>query len=419
MKKDKLIPKRRFKEFENDGAWEQRKVSELIEDIADGPFGSNLKTIHYTGEKEARIIQLSNIGENGWQDENVRYTTFEHAREIKRSIVNSGELVMAKMMPAGLTIECPNAEKMYVLSSDAVRFKLDEKYIDTKYFVSMTKSNYFLDQISNDMQGSTRTRTSISKIRKMNIPTPSLKEQKRIGDYFEQLDTLITLHQRKLKKLKDLKLSYLSEFFPKEGEKYPKLRFKGFTDAWEQRKLGELAQYRRGSFPQPYGKEEWYDGDGAMPFVQVVDVTDQLELAEKTKQRISRRAQPMSIFVSKGSVIVTLQGSIGRVAITQYDCFVDRTLLIFERYNKPINEVFWAYTIQMKFDIEKEKAPGGTIKTITKEALTDFIVSLPSLEEQQKIGNFFNNLDNLITLHQRKLEKIENIKKAYLNEMFI
>ena len=200
----------------------------------------------------------------------------------------------------------------------------------------------------------------------------------------------------------------------------PKRRFEEFKDSdpWEQRKLGELAQYRRGSFPQPYGKEEWYNGDGAMPFVQVVDVTDSLALAENTKQKISRIAQPKSIFVPKGKVIVTLQGSIGRIAITQYDCFVDRTLLIFESYNRAIDVVFWAYTMQMKFDIEKEKAPGGTIKTITKEALTDFVISLPKYKEQQRIGTFLSNLDHLITLHQRKLDKLKETKSAYLSEMF-
>ena len=200
----------------------------------------------------------------------------------------------------------------------------------------------------------------------------------------------------------------------------PKRRFEEFKDSdpWEQRKLGELAQYRRGSFPQPYGKEEWYNGDGAMPFVQVVDVTDSLALAENTKQKISRIAQPKSIFVPKGKVIVTLQGSIGRIAITQYDCFVDRTLLIFESYNRAIDVVFWAYTMQMKFDIEKEKAPGGTIKTITKEALTDFVISLPKYKEQQRIGTFLSNLDHLITLHKRKLDKLKETKSAYLSEMF-
>ncbi|EIQ6111204.1 type I restriction endonuclease [Listeria monocytogenes] len=200
----------------------------------------------------------------------------------------------------------------------------------------------------------------------------------------------------------------------------PRRRFEKFSNAddWEQRKLGDHAKYRRGSFPQPYGNKEWYDGEGAMPFVQVVDVTSKLTLVENTKQKISKLAQPKSVFVPKGKVIVTLQGSIGRVAITQYDSFVDRTLLIFDDYEKETDERFWAYTIQKKFEIEKLKAPGGTIKTITKEALSSFDVHLPQFEEQQKIGILFKQLDDTIALHQRKLEKIKALKTAYLSEMF-
>ena len=182
----------------------------------------------------------------------------------------------------------------------------------------------------------------------------------------------------------------------------PAIRFKGFTDTWEQRKLGNVANYRRGSFPQPYGKSEWYDGDGAMPFVQVADVSDEMNLVENTKQKISMLAQPMSVFAGKNTVLVTLQGSIGRVAITQYGAFVDRTVLIFEKYKEKIDTTFWAYIVKQKFIDEARKAPGGTIKTITKEALSDFDLSIPNYKEQQQIGTFFKQLDNLITLHQRK-----------------
>ena len=199
---------------------------------------------------------------------------------------------------------------------------------------------------------------------------------------------------------------------------YPQLRFKGFTDPWEERKLGEHAKYRRGSFPQPYGNKEWYDGEGAMPFVQVVDVTNKLTLVENTKQKISKLAQSKSVFVPKGTVVVTLQGSIGRVAITQYDSFVDRTLLIFEDYEKETDERFWAYTIQKKFEIEKLKAPGGTIKTITKEALSLFDVHLPQFKEQAKIGSFFKQLDDTIALHQLKLDLLKEQKKGFLQKMF-
>ena len=176
-----------------------------------------------------------------------------------------------------------------------------------------------------------------------------------------------------------------------------------FVHSWEQRKLGEVAFYRRGSFPQPYGKKEWYDGNGAMSFVQVADVTDEMNLVENTKQKISTLAQPMSVYADKNSVLVTLQGSIGRVAITQYGAFIDRTVLIFEKYKEPINILFWAYIIKQKFIEEAHKAPGGTIKTITKEALSDFDLLLPKYDEQSRVGTFFKQLDNLITLHQREV----------------
>ena len=198
----------------------------------------------------------------------------------------------------------------------------------------------------------------------------------------------------------------------------PKIRFSGYTEAWEQRKLSECAGFRRGSFPQPYGNKDWYDGEGAMPFVQVADVSSDMKLVDDTKQKISKLAQPMSVFAEKGSILVTLQGSIGRVAITQYGAFVDRTVLIFDKYKEDIDKTFWAYIIKEKFEDEARKAPGGTIKTITKEALSDFDLMIPSLDEQRKLADYLMNLDNLITLHQRKCDELMKIKKYMLQNMF-
>ena len=203
-----------------------------------------------------------------------------------------------------------------------------------------------------------------------------------------------------------------------ENNKTPSIRFKGFTDPWEQRKLSECAGFRRGSFPQPYGNKDWYDGEGAMPFVQVADVASDMQLVEDTKQKISKLAQPMSVFAEKGSVLVTLQGSIGRVAITQYGAFVDRTVLIFDKYAENIDKRFWAYIIKEKFEDEARKAPGGTIKTITKEALSAFELKIPSYKEQGKLADYLIDLDHLITLHQRKYNKLLNVKKSMLEKMF-
>ena len=194
--------------------------------------------------------------------------------------------------------------------------------------------------------------------------------------------------------------------------------YKKFTYAWEQRKLSDCAEFRRGSFPQPYGNKDWYDGKGAMPFVQVADVSSDMKLVNDTKQKISKLAQPMSVFAEKGSVLVTLQGSIGRVAITQYGAFVDRTVLIFDKYKDDIDKKFWAYIIKEKFEYEAKKAPGGTIKTITKEVLANFDLMLPCYAEQSILADYLIKLDHLITLHQRKCDETKQLKKFMLQKMF-
>ncbi len=266
----------------------------------------------------------------------------------------------------------------------------------------------------------TQQNLNAQKVKKFRIDFPKRREeQAKIGSFLEKLDNLITLHQRKLELLTQLKKAYLQKLFPRTGQKLPEIRFANFQGDWEQCKLGTVANYRRGSFPQPYGKSEWYGGVGAMPFVQVADVSKDMKLVRETKQTISKLAQPMSIFANKNSVLVTLQGSIGRVAITQYEAFIDRTVLIFESYKEKIDSVFWAYIINQKFAEEAKMAPGGTIKTITKEALSDFDLILPEYMEQKKIGDYLQRLDNLITLHQQKLNAVGSMKKSWLSKLFV
>ncbi|EJW8676235.1 restriction endonuclease subunit S, partial [Escherichia coli] len=172
------------------------------------------------------------------------------------------------------------------------------------------------------------------------------------------------------------------------------LSFKEGEVEWKS--LEDIALFRRGSFPQPYGNSEWYDGEGCMPFVQVADVADSgFTLHTKTKQQISKIAQSKSVFVEAGTIVVTLQGTIGRVAITQYDCYVDRTLAIFTNFKVKINKKYFAYQLKAKFDSEKEFARGSTLKTITKEEFSKFQLPLPSINEQNRIVSLLDKFDTL------------------------
>lgn len=204
--------------------------------------------------------------------------------------------------------------------------------------------------------------------------------------------------------------------------KSPQIRFAGFSDEWEQRKLKNVANYIRGSFPQPYTNPDFYDEENGKPFVQVADIGFDLKLNPDTKAHISKIAEPKSRFVEAGKVVVALQGSIeksiGRTAITQYDAYFDRTILIFEDYKVPINKLYFAQVIKKLFEREKERAWGATISTITKEHLNDFVIGVPKIEEQKLIGNLFTKIDETINLHQRKLELLKDTKKSLLQKMF-
>lgn len=203
-----LTGKRRLPGFS--GEWETRTLHEMSNKMVDGPFGSNLKTEHYTTERQVRIIQLSNIGEAGWNNANVKYTTFSHAAELQRCIVQPGSILIAKMMPAGRAIICPDNEKSYILGSDVVKV-VPNSSVDRRYLVYATKSRFYLDQIADDTQGSTRARTSVSKLRKTAILFPEKDEQIAIADILSEMDMEIAALEGKLAKYRQVKQGMMQQ----------------------------------------------------------------------------------------------------------------------------------------------------------------------------------------------------------------
>ena len=180
--------------------WEEKTLGEIAKDSADGPFGSNLKKEHYTSKREVRIIQLSNIGENGWREENTKYTTYKHLNTISRSEVHPGDIVIAKMMPAGRAILCPEKEKKYVLSSDAVKIVLKKGYYN-RYFLYSINSDYFRIQVYENVSGSGRVRTSLTKLRNCIVRIPPLPTQKQIVSRLDKLSSKVRAIEEKYQKM--------------------------------------------------------------------------------------------------------------------------------------------------------------------------------------------------------------------------
>ncbi|WQW28003.1 restriction endonuclease subunit S [Helicobacter pylori] len=272
--------------------------------------------------------------------------------------------------------------------------------IDCRFY-----TEYINSKVKFNTEQTTIPQLTIPKVALCEIPLSPLNEQIAIANILSDLDhylySLDALILKKESVKKALSFELLSQ----------RKRLKGFNQNWQKVRLGTY-KYRRGSFPQPYGNPQWYSDNG-MPFVQVYDVGENFKLNQKTKQKISKIAQPMSVFVPKNSVIITLQGTIGRVALTQYDCYCDRTILIFDNNTlNDVNKYFFVLSLFTKFEEEKRKADGSIIKTITKQTLKDFEILLPPLNEQIAIANILSGLDHEIISLKNKKRQFENIKKA-------
>ena len=198
----------------------------------------------------------------------------------------------------------------------------------------------------------------------MPINHPSAHEQEHLASFLERIDQRIEMQRALVENLKKYKRGLLRKVFDKSTQTSDHQE-----NCWVETKLGEICTYRRGSFPQPYGLPEWYDEENGMPFIQVADVNDNMTINPNTNRHISDMAKSRSVFIPEGTLIVTLQGTIGRVAITTYDAYIDRTLLVIQNISDCVLKEFLMYAIYMKFDVEKQTADGSIIKTITKEGL--------------------------------------------------
>ncbi len=244
----------------------------------------------------------------------------------------------------------------------------------------------------------------------LSIPL-NISEQKKVGDFFISLDHLITLHQRKLEKLKIIKKSMLENLFPQNGEKTPKIRFSGFTEDWEQRKLGEIGSVAMCHRIFKYQTTE----SGDIPFFKIgsfggtPDAFISKDLFESFKVKYP--------YPEKGDVLISASGSIGRtVVFTGKDEYFQDSNIVWLKHNNNIINSFlnYLYSIVKWAGIE-----GSTIKRLYNDNILKTEAIIPTLLEQQKISDYLDGINHLITLHQSKLEKLQKIKKSMLESMFV
>ena len=269
--------------------------------------------------------------------------------------------------------------------------------IGTTYLEHFFKSKYWHSFMNfNGDSGARSDRFSIkdSVFFEMPIPIPHIEEQRKIGEYLTHLDRLITLHQRKYDKLTNMKKSMLEKMFPKNGANVPEIRFKGFTDAWEQRKLGDIVDVCS-------GRDYKHLADGNIPVYgtggYMLSVNEALS-------------------IDKDAIGIGRKGTIDKPYILNAPFWTVDTL--FYCVPKEKVDLDFAFDIFLNVDWKKKDESTG-VPSLSKAAINEIDILVPTYREQRTLGQYFTNLDHLITLHYRELEKLKNLKKACLEKMFV
>ncbi len=231
-------------------------------------------------------------------------------------------------------------------------------------------------------------------------------EQAAIGKCFATLDSLITLHQRKCDKLKNVKKSMLEKMFPKNGSDTPEVRFKGFTEAWEQRKLGEVVNIIMGQSPDGSTYSDTPNGE-----ILVQGNADLVDGWVKPRMWTTQ----ITKYMNKGDLVMSVRAPAGTVGKTAFSAVIGRGIAAIKG-----NEFIFQTLVKKDIDgYWKTLSCGSTFESLNSSDIINADLAVPKEEEQNKIGDYFTTIDNLITLHQRKCEKLKNLKKSCLERMFV
>ena len=389
---DKL-PSIRFKEFTDD--WEQRKFGDLA-DYKKGPFGSAITKDMFVpkSEESIKVYEQQNAINKDWELERYFLPKEYALTKLKSFEVHGGDIIVSCAGTIGEIYEIPENADTGVINQALMRVRVDEDCVDKRMF-KIAFSTMIDDFTRAHSNGSAiKNIPPFADLKPMGVLLPSLQEQEKISSYFKKLDNLITLHQRKYDHLLNIKKSMLEKMFPKNGKKAPEIRFDGFTDDWEQCKFSDVIDI--GS-----GMDYKHLGEGNIP---VYGTGGYMLSVNK------------ALSYDKDAIGIGRKGTIDKPYILRAPFWTVDTL--FYCIPKEHNNLDFINCIFQNVDWKKKDESTG-VPSLSKVIINNVETAIPTFDEQQKIGAYFSELNNLITLHQRKLEKLQNLKISMLKQMFL
>ena len=412
-------PKIRFKGF--DDAWEQRKLSELASMHARIGW-QNLRTSEFLDVGDYMLITGTDFEDGKVNYSTCHYVEKERYDQDKNIQIKNGSILITKDGTLGKVAYVEGLSMPATLNAGVFNVEIKNKNeTDGRYLFQFLKAPFLMDYVAQKATGGTIKHLNQNILVDFPISSPSKEEQTKIGEYFSSIDHLITLHQRKCDQMNELKKYMLTKMFPQNGSKVPEIRFDGYTDDWEQRKLGEVCEIRDSA---RIPNSEW--SESGVPYIRASDVTNEntdgvLFISQERYEFYKNRTGAPT----KDDVLFNGGGEIGKsLLITdKKPIYVQGGAVLYARTSKSrelVGQYLKTYfeTTNAKSYVDTASA-GGTMRHFTLKPSQMMRILMPSVEEQEKIGEYFANLDHLITLHQSKCENLKNLKKYMLRNMFV
>lgn len=389
-------PRIRFRGFTED--WEQRKLDELTISIGDGLHG----TPKYDENGSYYFINGNNLVNSKVSvTEETKKVAFEALSNDDRRL-DSTSILMSINGTIG-TLARYNNESIMLGKSVAY---ITPKNINRDFLFYQLQGNVIQSYFYKNLTGTTIKNLGLGTIKNVIVMSTLSEEESKIGQFFYKLDQYITLHQCKLKKLNLAKKSLLQKLFPRNGSQIPGVRFKGFTDAWEQRKLSDITDVIMGQSPS---SKNYTDNPNDNILVQGnADLKDGKVIPRLWTKEITKT-------IDKDGIILTVRAPVGDVAKTDYKVVLGRGVAGIKG-----NDFIYQFLQKLQYNRHwVSLSSGSTFESINSNDIKDLIIDIPSIEEQNKISMLLNNVNSIITLHQRKLERLQEVKKGLLQKMFV
>ena len=387
---DKQKPSIRFKGFTE--AWEQRKLGEvaIFNPKADLP-------------EQFEYVDLESVV--GTEMLSHRTERKESAPSRAQRLAQYGDLFYQTVRPYQKNNYLfENPDKYYVFSTGYAQMR---PLVDGRFLLSLIQNESFVKTVLDNCTGTSYPAINSNDLANIEVYSSTESEEQRIiGSFFKGLDNLITLHQRKYDKLVNVKKSMLEKMFPRDGKNVPEIRFSGFTEAWEQRKLGDTVQITMGQSPDG---STYSDVPSDYILVQGnADLYNGWVFPRVWTSQMTKKADV-------GDLIMSVRAPAGAMGKTAYNAVIGRGVAAIKG-----NEFIYQLLVKMDSDgYWKALSCGSTFESLNSDNIKNADVLIPDVAEQEKIGEYFANLDHLITLHQREVEKLQNIKKSCLEKMFV